>query len=237
MGKVYKNKVVLITGASRGIGKYLVNYFLREGAIVFGVSRGEAKNNHKSYIHFIADVSKHKEVANVIFKIRKNGGKLDVVINNAGIASMNTVMLTPDYTVKNIFEINYLGTFNVSRESVKLMIGNGTGRIVNISSVAVPMQIEGEAIYASSKAAIECFTKIFAKEIAAYGITVNTIGPSPINTSLITNVPKENVDKIIDSMPIKRLGEFEDVLNVVKFFCSEGSNYITGQTIYLGGVS
>ena len=237
MGSMYENKVVLITGASSGIGEYLVSRFIEDGAFVFGVSRGESVKEHNAYVHCIADVSKSDEIASVIFNIRKRFGRLDIVINNAGVASMNTVMLTPESTVRKVFDVNYLGSFNVCREGVKLMMKARGGRIINISSVAVPMLIQGEAVYASSKAAIECFTRIFAHEIGAYGITVNSIGPSPIDTRLISSVPEDKINGIIDRMPIKRLGKFSDVINVVKFYCSEESNFITGQTIYLGGVS
>lgn len=237
MGKMYKDKVILVTGASRGIGAFLVNYFLKEGAFVYGVSRTEITNESSSYVHSIADVTNTKDVANVIYNIRKSIGHLDIVINNAGIASMNTVLLTPESAARKILEVNFIGTFNVSRESAKLMMRKKHGRIVNFSSVAVPMHIEGEAIYASSKIAIEEFTRIFAREVAEFGITVNTLGPSPIITSLIENVPKNKIDKVIEGLAIKRLGEFRDVRNVVDFFCNNDSDYITGQTIYLGGAS
>jgi 3-oxoacyl-[acyl-carrier protein] reductase len=125
----------------------------------------------------------------------------------------------------------------MSRESAKLMMKQKYGRIINFSSVAVPMNIEGEAIYASSKAAIETFSKVFAREVASYGITVNVIGPSPILTDLIAKVPEQKIQDLVNKMPLKRLGEFRDVENVIDFFASEASSYITGQVIYLGGVS
>ena len=233
----YENKIVLITGTSRGIGEFLMNYFLDEGAVVFGVSKGEVHKNNSSYIHNIGDVTKTKDVSNIIHNIRKNTGRLDIVINNAGIASMNSTILTPERVARKVFDVNFICTFNVSRESAKLMMAKKNGRIINFSSIAVPMNICGEAIYASSKIAVEEFTRIFSKEVAEYGITVNCVGPSPINTSMIENIPKSKIDKIIDNMSIKRWGEFKDVKNVVNFFCSDDSDYITGQTIYLGGVS
>ncbi len=237
MSKRYERKVILITGTSRGIGEYLKNYFLEEGATVFGISRTEVADNNYSYSHIIGDVTKTEDVAKAIYSIRKKAGSLDIVINNAGIASMNTVLLTPERIARRVFDVNVIGTFIVSRESAKLMMGKRYGRIVNFSSVAVPMHIDGEAIYASSKIAVEEFTRVFSKEVVQYGITVNSIGPSPISTGLIQNVPKNKLDKLVEAMPIKRLGEFRDVRNVVDFFCSEDSDYITGQTIYLGGVS
>jgi 3-oxoacyl-[acyl-carrier protein] reductase len=168
--------------------------------------------------------------------IRKKFGKLDVLINNAGMASLNHSLLTPVSTVKKLFDTNFLGTFIVSRQAVKLMQKNKFGRIINFSTVAVPLNLEGEAIYASSKAAIEQFTKIFSKEVSSMGVTVNLIGPTPIQTDLIKAVPKEKIDELLNQQAINRLGEFEDVINVIDFYIKRESNFITGQTIYLGGV-
>jgi 3-oxoacyl-[acyl-carrier protein] reductase len=113
---------------------------------------------------------------------------------------------------------------------------NNFGRIVNFSTVAVPLNLEGEAIYASTKSAIEQFAKVFSKEVASMGITINTIGPTPTDTDLIRAVPKNKIDELLSQQAIKRLGGFNDIINVVEFFISVNSNYITGQTIYLGGV-
>ena len=139
-------------------------------------------------------------------------------------------------SLKKLFETNFLGTFLCSRQAVKLMQKNKFGRIVNFSTVAVPLNLEGEAIYASSKCAVEQFTKIFAKEIAPFGITVNIIGPTPIQTDLIKAVPKIKIDELLNQQAIKRMGNFDDIINVVNFFIKNESNFITGQTIYLGGV-
>ena len=113
---------------------------------------------------------------------------------------------------------------------------NKFGRIVNFSTVAVPLNLEGEAIYAASKSAIEQFTKVLSKEVANMGITVNTIGPTPIDTDLIKAVPKDKINELLSQQAIKRLGSFDDVINVIDFYINSKSDFITGQTIYLGGV-
>jgi 3-oxoacyl-[acyl-carrier protein] reductase len=110
------------------------------------------------------------------------------------------------------------------------------GRIVNISSIAVPMRLEGESIYAASKSAVVTFSRILARELADSGITCNVVGPTPIETDLIRGVPREKIDSIVERLAIKRLGRFEDVANVIDFFVKPESDYITGQVIYLGGV-
>ena len=137
---------------------------------------------------------------------------------------------------KKIFETNFYGTFYFSREVAKKMIKNGGGKIINFTTVAVPLNLEGESIYAASKSAIEQFTKVFSKEVATMGITVNTIGPTPIETDLIKTIPKIKLEELISKQSIKRLGTFDDILNVVDFLISPKSNMITGQIIYLGGL-
>ena len=109
--------------------------------------------------------------------------------------------------------------------------------LVNVSTIAVPMQLEGESLYAASKGAVETFTRVFAREVADFGITCNIVGPTPIETDLIRNVPKDKIGGILQRLAIKRLGRFEDVANVIDFFIRPESDYVTGQVIYLGGVS
>ena len=116
------------------------------------------------------------------------------------------------------------------------MIKNGGGKIVNFTTVAVPLNLEGEMIYASSKAAIEKMTKIMSKELAIYNIQINAIGPTPIETDLIKAVPANKIQELLEKQSIKKLGTYEDILNVINFFLNPLSNMITGQIIYLGGL-
>jgi len=228
--------IFLITGSRKGIGYNLSKYYLDKGNIVIGCSRSESDLKHEHYSHYCLDVSDEQQVNNLFMQIRKQFGRLDVLINNAGMASMNHTLLTPLSTVNKLFDTNFVGTFLFSRQAVKLMKKNNFGRIVNFSTVAVPLNLEGEAIYAASKSAIEQFTKIFSKEIASMGITVNSIGPTPIETDLIKAVPKIKIEELLNQQAIKRLGNFNDVINVVDFYISSNSDFISGQTIYLGGV-
>ena len=116
------------------------------------------------------------------------------------------------------------------------MYKNNFGRIINFTTVAVPLNLEGESIYASSKAAVSSLTKILSKELADYGITVNSLGPTPIRTDLIKSIPKNKINKLIERQAIKRFGSFKDISNVIDFFVDEKSDFITGQIIYLGGI-
>jgi 3-oxoacyl-[acyl-carrier protein] reductase len=229
--------VLLITGSRKGIGRFMAGHFLTRGHLVVGCSRNSGEIEHPDYEHFQADISQEQQVIDLLRHIRTRHGRLDGVINNAGIAAMNPVTLTPAQSALSIMATNFIGTFCVCRESVKLMIPRRFGRIVNFSTVAVPMCIEGEAIYASSKSAVETFTRVLAREVGSYGITVNAVGPGPIDTGLIQGVPKEKIEVLVERLAIKRLGKMEDVTNAVEFFLRPESEYITGQTLYLGGAS
>jgi len=225
-----------VTGSSKGIGRYLVEYYLAKGYLVAGCSRSDSSLEDENYRHFAVDVSDEIRVKEMFARIYRDYGRLDVLLNNAGIASMNHLLLTPVETARNILETNFIGTFLLCREAAKLMRKRKFGRIVNLASVAVPLKLEGEAVYAASKAAILSFTQIAAKELAPFGITVNAVGPTPIQTDLIKSVPEEKIEKLIGLQTIPRLGKLEDVSNVIDFFIQPGSNFITGQVIYLGGV-
>jgi 3-oxoacyl-[acyl-carrier protein] reductase len=230
-------KTILITGTSRGIGFYLAEYYLSKGYSVIGTSRGESNIINKNYRHFSLDVSNEVDVKNC-FKIVKNiFGTIDVLINNAGIASLNHTLLTPLNTVDKIFNTNFKGTFLFSREASKMMQKRKSGRIINFSTVAVPLNLEGEAIYASSKSAVETLTRIMSKELGSSGITINSIAPCPIETDLIKAVSKDKISKLLEAQAINRFGKFEDISNVIDFFIKDESNFVTGQTIYLGGIS
>lgn len=240
-------KVFIITGTRKGIGKELALHFLKEGHIVCGCSRGKSSIDHSNYHHFELDVNNEVQVINMVKTIKKQFGRIDILLNNAGIASMNHILLTPYQTMKNVFSTNVFGTFLFIREVGKIMSQSARilkkqgeiphFRIVNFSTVAVPLRLEGEAIYASSKSAIANLTQVASFELSEFGITVNAIGPTPIPTDLIKNVPKHKIDALLQRQAIKRFGTFQDCLNVIKFFIDEQSDFVSGQIIYLGGVN
>ena len=229
-------KCIIITGNRKGIGRYLTEFYLQKGYNIVGCSRSDSDLVHPSYRHVICDVADELSAKKVVKISKKEFGGVDILINNAGIASLNHSLLTPGRTVKKVFETNFYGSFFFSRECAKHMTKKKTGRIVNFSTVAVPMNLDGEMVYASSKAAIEKMTKILAKELASYNITVNAIGPTPILTDLLKVVPKDKVEELLQKQAIKRLGSFEDIENVISFFLKDNSSYISGQILYLGGL-
>lgn len=228
-------RIVLVTGSRRGIGAALVTHFLDRGDTVLGCSRGPADHQHERYRHFAVDVTDESAVQHMFWEIREAHGRLDVLINNAGIASMNHSLLTPVATVRALLDTNVTGTFLMCREAARLMRSSPAARIVNLSTVAVPLRLEGEAIYAASKAAVEMLTRVLAKEFAQFGITVNAVGPSPIATDLIKGVPEERIDALVRQQSVPGRAGVEDVANVIDFFIRPESRFVTGQVLYLGG--
>jgi len=227
----------VITGTSKGLGKYLALSYLSEGHSVAGCSRSESTIEHPLYSHHQLDVSSENDVAKMIRKVVSDHKVIDALINNAGRASMNHILTTPSRTADELLRTNFLGTFLMTREVGKQMCRQKKGAIVNFSTVAVPLALEGEAVYASTKSAIETFTKITAKELGHFGVRVNAVGPTPVETDLIRAVPPQKIAEIIDQQAIKRMGEAGDVKNVIDFFISPASQFITGQVLYLGGVA
>lgn len=229
-------RVMVITGTRKGIGRYLAEYYLDQGFIVCGCSRNETDLSFKNYLHFCLDVSNEVAVKKMISEINKAYGKIDYLVNNAGMASMNHSMLTPVSLVEKIFRTNVFGTFIFSRECAKIMSRAKFGRIVNFSTFAVPFKLEGEAAYAASKAAVVSLTETMSKEYADFGITVNAVAPPAIETDLIRNVPKIKLENLLSRQAIHRFGSPSEVRYVIDFFIDEKNELVTGQTIYLGGI-
>lgn len=231
------HKVIIITGTSRGIGRHLARHYCNFGHTVFGCSRSDPSFSHAGYNHKIVDIASEEEVVKWMRGIYKATGNIDVLLNNAGTASLNHFLTTPLESLERLTKINYFGTFICSREAAKYMSRQKKGRIVNFSSVASALNLQLEAAYASGKAAIESLTRITAKELAPFNITVNAVGPTPVETDLIKKIPQQNLDHVLQQQAFKRNGTMEDVSNVVDFFLDDKSNFITGQIIYLGGVN
>lgn len=227
--------VMVITGTRKGIGRYLAEYYCERGFQVVGCSREKSDFANENYRHFCVDVADEVGVRGMFHEVSSHLGQVDVLINNAGIASMNHILLTPMATIRKIVDTNVIGTFLFSREAAKSMRKNG-GRIVNFATVATPLNLEGEAIYAASKAAVESLTRIMARELAPFRITVNAVGPTPVKTDLIRSVPQDKMDALLARQAIRRFGEFRDISNVIDFMIKPESDFVTGQVVFLGGV-
>ncbi len=228
---------LIITGTRKGIGRYLCEYYLEKGYSISGCSREESDLVHPNYTHYCLDVADEKAVQHMVSSVIKQTGRIDGLINNAGIAAMNHSFLTPLSVMEKIFSTNVFGTFLFCREVGKVMAKLKFGRIINFATVATPIKLEGESAYAASKSAVENLTQIMAKEYAPFGITVNAVAPTPVLTDLIRYVPKDKMDALLNRQAIKRFGEMRDISNVIDFYLDKNSDFITGQVLYLGGVN
>jgi 3-oxoacyl-[acyl-carrier protein] reductase len=226
----------MITGTTRGLGRQLAAHFLEAGDRVIGCGRSNNDLVHERYRHHEVDVAEERAVAALFAEVRREEGALDVLINNAGTASMNAFPLTPPRSMSQMIETNVLGTMFFCHAAIRLLRRSRHGRIVNVTSIAVPLRLSGETVYAASKSAVETFTRILAKEIGPLGITCNAVGPSLIPTALTRGVSPEKVNRLLAEQAVTRQATAEDVTNVVDFFLRPESEHVTGQVIYLGGI-
>jgi len=229
--------VILITGTSKGIGRYLAEYYLFKNNTVIGCSRSESTIKHENYNHIIADISNEKEILNIYLFIRKNFKKLDVLINNAGInPSILSAALLPASLIKKVYEVNVFASMLFCREAVKMMALKKTGRIINIGSMATKHEVKGESLYTSTKAAMIAYSKVLAKEVYKMGITVNVVAPSVVETELSMKINQIALQEVLNRNAISHYGKMEDISNVIDLLIEEKSSAITGQLIFLGGV-
>lgn len=233
----YDGKLVVVTGASRGIGRMLVDYFLGEGGRVVGISRGDGEHEHERYEHHAVDVADAKAVQMAFARIGKSAGAPDVVVNNAAVLTSQYSMIMPAQNAQAMVDVNLLGTFYVSREAAKLMRKAKRGRIINVGSMAASLEPIGDSLYAACKAGVSTLAGVMSKEFSSFNVTCNTIGVTAIETDMLAQLPRETIDGIIESLPVPRYAEPDDIFNVVDFFASDRSSYITAQTVFLGGIN
>ncbi|MBU0551775.1 SDR family oxidoreductase [Myxococcota bacterium] len=233
----FEGQVILITGASKGIGAHLVERFRARGAWVAGCARSMTPSEDEGGSSHAVDVTDEVATRAWIREVYQRKGRLDVLINNAGAAQMNHCLLTPRATLHAALDLNYVAAAVASREAAKLMRKARYGRIINLTTIAVPMLIEGEMAYAASKAALEVSTRVMARELAPFGVTCNLVGPCPVDTDLIRGVPRPKMEALIERLPLKRMASLEDVGYAVEVFARPEAAHLSGQVLYLGGVS
>lgn len=230
-------RVLLVTGASRGIGRHLVEHYVARDFDVVGCSRSDTVPlGVPNYTHFKTDIASEHSVANLFREIRARFGRLDIAFNNAAInPAISLSMLTTYKAADETLTTNVLGTFLVGREAAKLMMRGQWGRIINFSSMASRHEVAGEAIYSASKSAIQTMTRVMAKEFFRYGITCNAVAPSAIETDMLKPIPRDALQEVLARNAIPHLGSMDDITNVTDWIIKPESQAITGQVIFLGG--
>ena len=238
---MYQDKVVLVTGASRGVGLEITKHFINHGATVIGLSRGESTFSHEQYKHFAVELGDPEAISNCFRKeIGKQFKRIDILINNAAVMTSQYSMIMPVKNAMDMVNVNLLGVFFVSREASKLMRGKEQSRIINIGSMASSLEPIGDSIYAATKAGIASLANVMAKELSSMNITCNTLAITAIETDMLAShsaVAQVKIKEIIGNLPIPRMATADDILNVIDFFAADRSSYITAQTIYLGGIN
>ena len=239
-----KNKVAVVTGASRGIGKSIAEIYAKAGAHVSCISRNKdtlndvvesiISNGGSASINAF-DVSKSIEFQDNINDIVKEYGTIDILVNNAGITIDKLIMRMNDDDWNKVLEVNLKGAFNGIKSVTRTMMKARSGRIINISSVVGLTGNPGQANYAASKAGLIGLSKASAKELASRGITVNCIAPGYINTDMTSNITDENKENLHSQIPLGRIGNPDEIATAALFLASDEAGYITGQTITVDG--
>lgn len=243
--KRFENKIVLVTGAGRGIGASIVKRFASEGAEVIVNYSGNDEAAQKTVDEITAtggqaqkykcSVNDSESVKVMIDEIIKEFGRIDILVNNAGITKDGLMLRMTDEDFDRVIDVNLKGTFNCTKYVSKYMLKQKSGKIINISSVVGLSGNAGQVNYSASKAGIIGITKSAAKELSSRGITVNAVAPGYVDTDM-TKVLSDNIrNEILKNIPLQRMGNVEDISNCVAFLASEDASYITGQVISVDG--
>ena len=239
-----KGKIAIVTGAAQGIGKVIALSLAKCGADIAVSDINEDSLNAavkeiealgRKAIAVKMDVSSLKDCEDMVKKTIDAFGKVDILINNAGITRDTVLLRMKEEQWDQVIQVNLKGTFNCTKAVIRSMFKQKSGKIINISSVTGAMGNAGQANYSASKAAVMGFTKSIAREYAHCGITVNAVAPGFIKTAMTDAIPEKDRDAMISIIPAKRLGLPEDVADTVCFLASDMANYITGQVIHING--
>lgn len=235
-------KIVLVTGASRGIGKAIALRFAKEGAFVIGTATSEkgAESIDEYLSEFggigrVLDVCDNEQVDKLFEEIDSVYGSLQILVNNAGITKDGLLMRMKDDDWASVIDTNLTSVYRMSRRAVKGMMKARFGRIINITSVVGQMGNAGQTNYASSKAGVEGFTRALAREIGSRGITVNAIAPGFIETDMTDKLDERLLNSMLDAVPVGRLGQPDDVAAATAFLASDEAGYITGEVLAVNG--
>jgi len=240
-----KDRVAIVTGGARGIGKAIVLILIREGAkvAIVDVDKGgletlqnEIEKKRGDIIHISCDITKSSEVKEMVGQVKRSFGRIDILVNNAGIIRRGTIETVTEEDWDRVIEVNLKGTFNCCKAVVDIMKQQGYGKIVNVSSIAGKMgDITSAPGYGPSKAGVDALTKTLARQLAPYHINVNAVSPHAIETEMSAQWSVERRKEIIASIPLGRLGKPEDVAEAVLFLASDAASFITGEILDVNG--
>lgn len=242
MGK-FDNKAVIVTGAGQGAGKRLALGFYQEGAAVCLLDLNgknlsdiveEKSPDPERFATYTVDISDSGQVNSAIDDIGRRFGKIDILINNAGVLHKGMIETATDAHLQLMVDVNLMGPMYCTRASVPYMKEQG-GNIINVSSILATFPNTGSGAYGAAKAGMILLTRVWAAELAPYNIRVNCYAPGVLNTPMAEDVIKNRAESKLCQIPLRRFGETDDAFNLVSFFCSEEAGYITGQTIGLDG--
>jgi len=233
-------KIVLVTGASRGIGKAIATQLKTLGATVIGTATSEhGAQKISEYLGegngLVLNVTNDDSISQLFSTIKDDHGSVDILINNAGITRDNLFMRMKTEEWDDIIDTNLSSVFKVSKAAIRAMMKKRTGRIINIGSVVGTMGNAGQVNYATAKAGLLGFTKSLAREVASRGITVNTVAPGFIDTDMTQTLTDEQKEGIFSQVPANRLGKPEEIASAVAFLASDAAAYITGETLHVNG--
>lgn len=237
----FEGKVVLVTGASRGIGRAIAETFVARGAKVIGTATSESGAEAiSSYLGasgkgFALNVVDAQSIDSVLASIRAEFGEIDILVNNAGITRDNLLMRMKDDEWQDILNTNLTSVFRLSKAVMRAMMKKRFGRIITIGSVVGTMGNAGQANYATAKAGLIGFSKSLAREVASRGITVNVVAPGFIETDMTRALTDDQRAGILSSVPANRLGDAKEIASAVAFLASDEAGYITGETLHVNG--
>lgn len=232
-----EKKIALVTGASRGIGRAIAQQLVDQGITVVGTATteaGAAKINEFA-IGLVLDVTSQESIDNMLAIMEERVGLPSILVNNAGVTSDNLFMRMKDEEWNNVIDANLSSVFRMVRSCIRPMLKARWGRIVNISSVVAFTGNAGQANYAAAKAGMIGLTKSIAQEVASRGITVNAVAPGFIETDMTKDLPPEQQEKLLQQIPMGRMGQAMDIALAVQFLVSDNASYITGETIHVNG--
>ncbi len=225
--------MIIVSGASKGLGNAICKRLLDRGEEVIGLARDVSSLDFESYR---CDISCYEEVKKTSRIVKDKHKKASALINAAGIASMNLALTTPSKVTERIIQTNLIGTIYCSQLFSPFLIKNEGGAIINFSTIAVPIGLKGESIYVASKAGVEGFSKSFAREMSDFNVRVNCIAPGPIDTNLIKGVEKRLIESVISKQIMQKQFEPDDISDLVELLIDPKAKTISGQVISVGGI-